>query len=219
MALNIDLDHDNAEEMEKQMAAGGIIPAGRYTAFLQDAIDETSVGDKNVSKLTFEIADGPYAGRKIKATVFHEGKDAESTKTCQLHLRRYMKRLAVMEEFDKGDGTKGHRFCDGMAGFEDAIGNECVIEVIQRAEDKFNSQTGQYEMTGRTFNDIKMHGIYTLAEAAEIAKKEAEKAAGGGKGRGRTTPPATNGHQPGEVRGNPRAASDRPVSAVNTDGL
>lgn len=208
MAIDIDLDKYDDDALERKMAAGGLIPHIKVRAFLHDAIDETSIGDTPATKLVFEISEGQYAGRKVKRDLRKEGKDEEATAKLEECRVRFMKRLGVLERYDRGDGKFGVREVEGVAGFEDVKGTECVIEVVEQR--RFNNVTNQWEPSG--FNEVAYQGIWTPDEFAALAKQTDEKKATG-RGKGSRTPPAPAGSSERVP------ANQTPVGAVNTDGL
>lgn len=146
----------NADQVEKEIAAGGLIPIGRYHAALVKA-EEKPAGGYPKTELEFEILSGQFAGRKVRRDLFHNGDDAEKDKRAKNELIHFSVKLGVMTKLPDGHGGNTYAYVQGMTDFVDAIQTECVLEIHH---EKWDRKDPNSQLTAR----VRMFGIHKLTD-------------------------------------------------------
>lgn len=199
MAIDLDLEAPVEE-------GGTRLPIGKRRFVLNDAY-ETDRNGKRVQVLEFIVSDGQeFAGRKLKVSLYTEGKDAEATKVCANNVKRYARVLGILEKYSKpNDKAEYYRFAQGHTEIEfgNVLGAECVLDLIHR-----EAKDSEGRVTGEVFVEPKMFGVYTIEEAAA---EDAKKAAKGASQR-HTPLPHTGQHG-----GNAQASAPAPRQLVTDD--
>lgn len=160
----------DAQEVEDSTSM--LVEKGKYHAVLDDADDSvvSNGGNKGI-ELAFTLLGGRKPGKKVSHTLYTAGGDAEKTKKMLTQINLFALRLGIATK--DADGkiliTKGK-------SFRDAIGNECILDVIV--------DSGVSQKTGKPWeaNAVKFCGIFSLGDekarqGAHLAGEAAVKAA------------------------------------------
>lgn len=154
---DFDLETMDAEKLEKDIETGGVIPAGEYNAVLIGYVPKERDNGK-AHELTFQIADGDYAGREVKHTLYPSTKSpdaAQRAKNVVVHFSKCLGLLKTVEVNGKktfAEVNKGHTFGD-------QLGHRCVIEVIIDVSDIIDKDTKKPTGKKWTSNRLSMFGI------------------------------------------------------------
>lgn len=144
--FSVDLTDDSPEGVD----TGGRVPAGWYRAFVHDVVDDVKSGK---TMIAFRIT----AGSQKDATVYERLSDpdlVESEKGKRVSLTR-IKLFASRLGLIKADAFG--RQADG--DFVDAIGTECVIQVVHRPYPDKTTGAPQVSV------ELDFAGIYPLDHA------------------------------------------------------
>ncbi len=169
---DLDLSGFNPETVEAVAAAGGLIPIGKYHVRLEGCTDTQSKRTGNTGQeLEYEILTGPFAGRKVKDTVWTPAGDGGPSDNRFVLVAH---RLGLIRP---KAGGKGYESVPGKSSFKDCLGAEVVIEVNHRTYKKDDGSEGKAA-------NVTFGGIWRLDDKAV---KDVPKAKVGGAG----SPPAT----------------------------
>lgn len=171
---DIDLSDVDTTTVESMAAAGGMVPPGKYHARLDGASDITSKRTGNAGvELEYELLAGPFAGTKVKDTVWLPVAGDDPVKAAKAKNRFFLigHRLGLLKPNPKG---RGYVMVDCKEGFGDCLGKECVIEVTHR---KWQSDDGR---EGVALN-VTYGGVFAL-DSKEAKGVPLAKPGGGGGG-------------------------------------
>jgi hypothetical protein len=142
MARDIDLTKYNVDEIESSAEKSGLLPKGNYLAWLNEANEEDEC-----DHLIFEIAEGPYEGRKVHHRIYyHSAKGGESQEFLDECYIQFGVKLGLHTKGDDGKPVK----VPGKDSFADVVlDNEVVIEV------------GVHTYEGKESNRLGPKGIHT----------------------------------------------------------
>lgn len=150
--LENELNGQDAREVEDSTSM--LVPAGKYHAILDASDDEvvSNNGNRGI-ELTFSLLSGPKPGKKVDHTLYAAGKDAEKTKKMLTQINLFALRLGIATK-----DADGKIKINPGASFDDAIGNECILDITVEAG--VNQQGRPWEANG-----VKFCGIYALDDA------------------------------------------------------
>lgn len=144
----------------KDIESGGLLPTGKYIVELANHIAK-EVNGKKVDELSFEVVEGKFKGRKVKADLFHEGSDAEKTTKMQNQCIHFGLKLGLLGVVEK-KGKKTYKYLKDS--FEDCAGTQVVVNVTHNSHPDNKDQK---------FAKVGFFGIYSLEdkEAKELLKQ------------------------------------------------
>ena len=183
MDPDFDLSKYDPDKVEKDMASGGMIPAGFYRARLDGAMPVTSKQNQTPGwELTFTVLGGDHDGATVQDTMWISDK-AQSINRALL----FQHRLGVIRR--SAETGRFERVPD-VTDFRDTVGKvEVIIHVKHEEYDRRDGGKG-------TALRLEFNGIYAKddAKAAEKVGKPLPEKAGAGQGGSSatgTTAPAT----------------------------
>lgn len=154
------------DEQMKDFAKGTEpIKPGKYHVRLDGANGKTAAMSGNEgTELTFTLLNGADAGREVKETLWHSGKDETATKKMKGRAILFGAKLGLLKKNKSGV----YLLCDGLRDLSDCLGNECVIELTN--EEYVNKQGKKGIATRMTWA-----GIWSCdePEARGVVKKSA----------------------------------------------
>lgn len=177
---DLDLSNFNPETVEAIAASGGLIPAGKYHVRVDGCSDvPPNKNGAGGEQIEYEILHGPFAGKKIKDTVWAPtGEDGPSDNRFALVAHRLgLSRLK--------SGGKGYEFVPGKSSFRDCLGAEVVIEVNHR---KYKKADGTEGMAA----NVTFGGIWRLDDKAVKDVPKAKSNGAGGQPTKPTKTPVSN---------------------------
>lgn len=144
----------------KDIESGGLLPTGDYLVELANHIAK-EVNGKKVDELSFEVTEGPFKGRKVKADLFHEGSDAEKTEKMRNQCIHFGLKLGLLEVVEK-KGKKSYKYL--KQNFEECVGIQAVVTVAHNSHPDNKDQK---------FAKVGFFGIHSLEDkkGKELLKK------------------------------------------------
>lgn len=132
--VGIGSDYD-ARGLDDRMAAGGLIPPGKYRAVLHGA-NKTVSKAKNTPgwELTFRVQEGPFAGSDVKDTLY-----ITDNPRSRDRLALFGSRLGLLVR------NKDARFvmAEGKVDFRDCLDAPCIIETLHEEYDRDDGTKGK----------------------------------------------------------------------------
>ncbi len=173
MDPDFDLSKYDPDKLEKDMASGGIIPAGYYRARLDGAMPVTSKQNHTPGwELTFTVLGGDPDGATVTDTMWVIDKPQSINRALL-----FQHRLGVIRR--SADTGKFERV-PGVVDFRDVIGKAEVIIHVKHEE--YDRKDGGKGVALR----LEFNGLYAKddAKAAEKVGKPLPEKAGVGQGKG-----------------------------------
>lgn len=158
----------NADQIEKEVAAGGCVPPGKYHAMLVGtAPHKAKSSDSSGQLFEFEILAGPFKGSKIEEVLWRSDKAKGKNRSII-----FANRLGLTVKDSSGEGYVA---APGITGWCDLIGKQCIIDVIIEESDMTDKITGK--PTGKKWrqNKLEFDGVYKVDDPRV---KEVERAGG-----------------------------------------
>lgn len=119
-----------ADDVEKNMASGGLPPEGVHHAVLEGA--EGPSEGRNGHKLTFKIIAGPGEGTTVEDVLWRpKGADAKKDKAIVNRTLVFGSRLGLLKRDRDGNLAE----VEGKYGFGDCLGAACFIEIRHEEEE------------------------------------------------------------------------------------
>ena len=132
------------DDIEKQMASGGLCPEGVHHAVL-DGVGEIPGCEGRGWKLTFKILAGPGEGSVVSDKLWKpKGDDAAKDKKTANRILLYGHRLGLLKRGDGGSLTE----VEGKHDFNDCYGAACFIEV-RHVEEEYDEKDKDGRLTGK----------------------------------------------------------------------
>lgn len=139
--LNIGADTPlDADETEKQVMAGGLVPEGYHHAVLEGCREVAAHNGSKGRELCFKIVAGAGRGMEVKDTVWFSEK---ATKRAVIIGHR----LGVLKKVTGPDGK--NTFVEATPGrdFTDALGASVVIDVKHEPDEYTNEKGKKIQVT------------------------------------------------------------------------
>lgn len=172
-----------ADEVEKSMSMGNVVPEGMYHAILDGARSISTNSGKGGRELTFRIVAGPCAGMVVKDAIWFADpdklaqmkadpnfKDPATTSTINRN-RIFAHRLGLLTlvQVDGNPNVKTYKQAEGKYDYTDVMGAQCVIDVINE-EEEYTDKTGKKRKIMKS--KLKFKGVYGLdeKETAKVVK-------------------------------------------------
>jgi hypothetical protein len=128
-------------------------PPGKYPAMLSGWTETSSQSGNTGEELTFTITAGQQKGSEVKDTLWHRGKDDNSTKMMQSRAAMFGSRLGLLVAGLGGKLTKA----TGKTGLKSCLGVACVIDVIN---EKYTKKDGTEGVKAK----LAYKGIYAASD-------------------------------------------------------
>ncbi len=172
MDPDFDLSKYDPDQVERQMASGGIIPAGYYRARLDGAMPVTSKQNQTPGwEMTFTVLTGDHDGATVQDTMWVSDKPQSINRALLFqHRLGVIRRNAETGKFER---------VPGVTDFRDVIGAEVIIHVKHEEYDRKDGGKG-------VALRLEFNGIYATndAKAAEKVGKPLPEKTGAGQGKG-----------------------------------
>ena len=127
------------DDLEKQMASGGLCPEGVHHAVLEMAGPIPNAEGRGW-KLVFRVIAGPGNGAEVEDVLWRpKGEDAKKDAKMQNRVMLYGHRLGVLRRDDNGKLVE----FDPPRDFCDRLGAACFIEVTHRDREYEKNGTKQ----------------------------------------------------------------------------
>jgi hypothetical protein len=153
---SFNLEELDADKIDQDIESGGVIPAGKYPAVLIGYVPKDR--DNGLAhELTFQIAEGEYAGKEIKHTIY-PAKNHDGAQRVQNVLIRFSHVLGLLRKVTENGKSRYVEIVKGNT-FVDCLGNRAVIDVTIEEYDRIDKVTKKPTGQKGKINKLSMFGI------------------------------------------------------------